>query len=116
MDQRVRVVIALMQKDLRRGLTLDEIAASVNLSRSYFCHLFKAETGGTPAKYLKWLRMQKAKELLETTVLSVKQIMAMVGVKDESHFVRDFEMSCGLTPARYRANHTGGSVKKSGAG
>ena len=62
--------------------------------------------------------MQKAKKLLETTVLSVKQIMAMVGVKDESHFVRDFEMSCGLTPVRYRANHYGARVreKKSGGG
>jgi transcriptional regulator GlxA family with amidase domain len=116
MDQRIRTVIALMQENLRRDLTLDEMAGAGNLSRSHFCHLFKAETGGTPAKYFKWLRMQRAKELLETTVFSVKQVMAMVGVFDESHFVRDFEMSFGLTPARYRANYKGDRVREKNSG
>ncbi len=98
MDQRVRIVIALMREDLGRDLTLGEIADTANLTRSHFCRLFKAEIGGTPANYFKWLRMQKAKELLETTVLSVKQIMTAAGVHDERHFVRDFEMARGLTP------------------
>ena len=40
--------------------------------------------------------------MLETTRLSVKQVMAGVGLSDESHFVRDFKKTCGLTPARYR--------------
>ncbi|MDQ3686332.1 MAG: AraC family transcriptional regulator [Acidobacteriota bacterium] len=116
MDQRIRIAIALMKEDLRRDLTLDEMAGAANLSRSHFCHLFKAATGGTPAKYFKWLRMQRAKGLLETTTFSVKEIMAMVGVLDESHFVRDFEMACGLTPARYRAEHLGNRIREKSAG
>ncbi|MDQ3651568.1 MAG: helix-turn-helix domain-containing protein [Acidobacteriota bacterium] len=116
MDQRIRIVISRMQGDLRRTLTLDEMAATANLSRSHFCRLFKTETGGSPAKYFKWLRVQKAKELLETTLFSVKEIKAMVGLHDESHFVRDFEMACGLTPARYRANHNGDPLRKKNRG
>lgn len=94
-----------MKANLRRELTLGELAQSVNLSTTRLHHLFKAEMGGSPAKYLKWLRMRQAQELLETTALSVKEIMHAVGIKDESHFVRDFEMACGLTPARYRAHY-----------
>jgi hypothetical protein len=52
--------------------------------------------------------MQRARELLETSHLSVKQVMARVGVTDESHFVRDFKKTCGLTPARYRERFLGG--------
>lgn len=39
-----------------------------------------------PARYLRRLRMRRAMELLETTNLSVKQVMARVGLCDESHF------------------------------
>jgi transcriptional regulator GlxA family with amidase domain len=56
----------------------------------------------TPAQYLKSLRMWKAKELLEETFLNVKQIMLRVGVKDQSHFVRDFRGLYGHTPTKYR--------------
>ncbi len=50
--------------------------------------------------------------LAETTLFSVKEIKEMVGVLDESHFVRDFEMACGLTPARYRTEHNNDKIKK----
>src|SRR5687768_3187080 len=57
--------------------------------------------------------MQRARELLETSYLSVKQVMARVGVTDESHFVRDFKKACGLTPARYRERFLGGRLDES---
>lgn len=55
-----------------------------------------------PLQYLKALRMEKAKHLLETTFLSVKQVMKVVGIRDESHFVRDFQRIYGLSPLAYR--------------
>ena len=105
MDWRVRKVISLMNDNPHQKLTLNELARSVNLSPTRLHHLFKAELNDSPARYLKWLRMQQAKELLETTPLSVKEIAHRVGVKDASHFVRDFETACGLTPTRYRAHY-----------
>src|SRR5918998_759094 len=102
MDHRVRKVIALAEQSLHKGWSPAKLAALVNLSPSRLHQLFKDETGEPPARYLRRLRMQRAKELLETTHLSVKQVMAGVGVSDESHFVRDFKKTCGLTPARYR--------------
>jgi AraC-like DNA-binding protein len=102
MEHRVRKVIALAEESLHKGWTPAKFAGLVNLSPSRLHQLFKEETGLPPARYLRQLRMRRAKELLETTNLSVKQVMNAVGLADESHFVRDFKKTCGLTPARYR--------------
>jgi len=103
MDQRVETAILQMEKQLHRELSLEVIARSVNLSSSRFRHLFKTETGTTPAQYLKTLRMRRAKELVETTFLNMKQIMGRIGVRDKRHFAKDFERTYGLTPTQYRA-------------
>ncbi len=55
--------------------------------------------------------MQQARKLLEETFLSVKQIMSAVGLKDESHFTRDFKKAYGLSPVRYRLTFHTSQVK-----
>lgn len=102
MDRRVQRVIDSMKADLCRDVTLEEIASSVNLSPSRLRYLFKFETGMSPRLYLKHLRMQEAKRLAESTFLNVKQIMNKLGMRDESHFVRDFKRIHGVTPSQYR--------------
>jgi AraC-like DNA-binding protein len=109
MEHRVRQAIALAEESLQKGWSPAKLAAAVNLSPSRLHQLFKEETGVPPARYLRRLRMRRARKLLETTNLSVKQVMAGVGLTDESHFVRDFKKNSGLTPARYRERfHNGG--------
>lgn len=107
MDFRVRHALRLISKDVRRPLVLKEIARAVNLSTTHLRYLFKVETGMTPAQHLKSLRMQEAKGLLETTFLSVKQIMFQVGINDKSHFARVFRRAYGLSPAEYRKSVRG---------
>ena len=107
LDIRVQNVVSLMRRDLRARFTLNDMARAVNLTSFHFCHLFKAQTGSSPAKYLKSLRLERARELLETTFLSVKEIRALVGLNDESHFARDFRTTYGLTPQQYREHYLG---------
>jgi transcriptional regulator GlxA family with amidase domain len=102
MDQRVQIIIALMEENLQRELPLEELAKSVNLSVSRLRHLFRAETGTSPTQYLKSVRIRKAKEMLETTFMSVKQIMSLVGAGDRNHFARNFKKAYGSTPTEYR--------------
>ena len=102
MDHRALRVITLMQDDLRRDLTLAHIAQMVNLSTSRLRHLFKNEVGTTPTQYLRALRLQEAKRLLETTPLRVKEVRSAVGFVDDSHFVRDFKRAHGQSPVEYR--------------
>ena len=56
-----------------------------------------------PIRYLRQLRMERAKHLLESSFLSVKEIAFQVGLNDESHFVRDFKSTYGYSPALYRS-------------
>ena len=102
MDRRVQIIIALMETEFHREILLGEMARSVNLSPSRFHNLFKTETGTPPYQYLKSLRLARARELLETTFLSVKQVMASAGLNNKSHFVKDFKKTYGMTPTQYR--------------
>lgn len=102
MPRRVQQIIALIDEHLRRPLRLEALARSVNLSASRLRHLFKAETGMTPAKYQKLRRMHKALELAGGTSLSVKQVMERLGFSDASHFMRDFNRTHGITFMQHR--------------
>ena len=91
-----------MREDVRGELSLAEFAQSVNLSVWRLCHIFKSDVGMPPMRYLRGLRMERAKDLLESSFLSVKEIAYRVGLNDESHFVRDFKATYGSSPALYR--------------
>jgi two-component system response regulator YesN len=112
MDHRVQKILRLMKEDLRRRLTPGEIARAVNLSPAHLRYLFKAETGMSIMQYQKTLKLEEARRLLEQTFLSGKEIMSRIGITDESHFVRDFKQSYGMTPAQYRASSRGEGAEK----
>jgi len=103
-DKRVEKIIQMMREDVRGELSLGEFAHSVNLSVWRLCHIFKSDIGMPPIRYLRLLRMERAKDLLESSFLSVKEIAFQVGLNDESHFVRDFKSTYGFSPALYRSN------------
>ena len=103
MDKRVEKIIQMMREDVRGELSLTDFAQSVNLSVWRLCHIFKSDVGMPPIRYLRLLRMERAKNLLESSFLSVKEIAFQVGLNDESHFVRDFKSTYGYSPALYRS-------------
>ncbi len=103
MDERVKTAVLIISDSFHRELSLDDLAQVVNLSTWHLSHLFKIEIGEPPIQYLKRIRMQRAKELLETTFLSVKEISGKVGLMDESHFVRNFKKEFGRSPSKHRA-------------
>ena len=105
MDQRVQAVVHLLGHYISSKPTVDELAVAVNLSPSHLRRLFKAETGTSLNQYVKSLRLQKSKELMEHTFLNMKQIMSAVGVKDKSQFARDFKRLTGFTPTEYTARY-----------
>lgn len=92
----------MLSSDLTRDFSATKAAKYVNLSVSRFRHLFKTETGVSLVQYVKRLRLQEAKKLIETTELSIKQVMVEVGIRDKSDFARDFKKTYGSSPLRYR--------------
>ena len=105
MDQRVRNIIAFMNANIHRQLSVAELANAVHLSPSHFRRLFRQQTGKPVTKYLKDLRLQRSRNLLETTYLSIKQIAAKVGLTSISHFVAEFKKAQGVTPSRFAARY-----------
>ena len=103
-DPRVKLAAKLLRKNaMSPAVRIKEIAATLHISSSHLRHLFKKDLGMAPTQYVKVLRLRKAKKLIENTFLSVKEIMAAVGISDLSHFVRDYKQQCGETPSQARA-------------
>jgi transcriptional regulator GlxA family with amidase domain len=104
MDKRISTIVDLLSLNLQKSWKIDELAKIVNLSNSQFEQLFKHEKSASPLQFIKHLRLEKSKELLETTFLTIKEIGFSIGINDQSHFVRDFKKKYGSNPTEYRKN------------
>jgi AraC-like DNA-binding protein len=106
-NPKVRVAVRFVEETFHRDIYVAEVAELVKLSPSRFCHLFKSEMGMSFGQYLKNARMEKARQLLETSFEPIKAIAPEVGYKDASHFEREFKKNYGMTPSQYRADKLG---------
>ena len=113
LDPRTLKTQQTIRDNLHREIKLTELASSVNLSVWRLCHIFRSDLGMSPIKYLKLLRMERARHLLENSFLSIKEITYRVGINDESHFVRDFKKAYGNAPSHHRSkvNETSDRVR-----
>ncbi|MEW9500294.1 response regulator [Jeotgalibacillus marinus] len=84
------------------AITLENVAASVNLSPNYFSNIFKQEFGETFIDFLTKVRLRKAKELIEGNLHSLKEICFMVGYKDPNYFSRVFKKFYHESPKQYQ--------------
>ena len=103
MDPRIAWAIAEIEQQIGSDLAIADLARRVHLSRSRFTHLFRDATGMSPVRYRQARRMARARLLLESTFLSVKEVMATVGFNDPSHFARDFRRYNGTGPRAWRS-------------
>lgn len=99
-DPRVTVALRLLENEPH--LRLEEVAREVNLSGSRLRHLMRAELGVPVHRYLKRQRLIRARKLVESTFLTVKEIAATTGFEDVSHFLRDYKTAFGDSPSQAR--------------
>ena len=100
---RLNPVISYVNANYNKDLSLDDLAARINVCPDYFCKLFKQIYRVTPFKYLINLRIQKAKFLLLMNQdLPIKDVAAMVGFHDTSYFCSAFRAREGVSPSQFR--------------
>ena len=105
MDGRIFYLREQMLENLKLKWTVEEMAKVVNISESHLHQLFKKEMQTTPIAFLLGVRLIRSCELLETTFDTIYQIRNKVGIRDESHFTRDFKNGYGVTPTQYRKQY-----------
>ena len=81
---------------------VQDAAAAVSLSPSHFSRQFKARTGYSPYEYIVLRRIDKAKYMLASTELSVKEIAYATGYNSEENFIHSFRKNVGVAPGIFR--------------
>src|SRR4051812_20651029 len=102
MDGRVEFIKLQLASSLSRSWTVEEMAAAVRLSPAHFHRLFRQTVGVPPMRYLQDLRLDTARQLLETTFLQVKEIGHLTGLRDASHLCISFKARFGTNPLEHR--------------
>lgn len=87
------------------NLNIDVIAAQFGMGRTNFYRKVRELMGMSPNDYLRKCRMERAAELLRTTVLPVADVCAQVGMPDAQYFSRVFKSYFGMPPSAYREQH-----------
>lgn len=102
----VMKVVCYIESNFNEGISLEQMAAMANMSKYHFVRLFKREVGMSPVRYLKFVRIQRAKELLKRRDLSVFSVALRVGFRDVSNFNKNFKSLEGCTPSQFRTTHS----------
>jgi len=86
----------------REPVSLDSLAAKLGMSPRNFARRFKAATGEAPLAYLHRLRIDRAKQLLETSSRTVGEVSLDAGYEDIAFFRQLFRRHTGMPPREYR--------------
>ncbi|WP_162307068.1 helix-turn-helix domain-containing protein [Schaedlerella arabinosiphila] len=84
---------------------MDNLSDFSGISKPHLIRLFRKYVGCTPREYILRLQIENAKQLLESTALTIKQIGIMVGIEDANYFSRFFKSRAGLSPQDWRTTH-----------
>ena len=87
------------------ALSIDHIAAKLDITASYLCRIYKQHTFTTILGRIVAMRMKKAKELLLGTRLTVAEIAREVGFANSSYFYKTFKKMNGVTPSDFRGEN-----------
>jgi len=98
----IRMAKDMLSADLTGQPVLDHVARACGVSAGRFIRSFREATGLPPYRWLRSFRVDRAKQLLLNTSLSLAQIAYECGFADQSHFTRVFAAAVHMTPAVWR--------------
>lgn len=101
-DYNKEKIIEYIEANYNKDISLNDVACNSNLSSGYVCKIFKEGIGKSYTQYISELRVEKAKELLKETKLTVKDIAFSSGFNNIQTFNRTFKKYVGVSPGQYR--------------
>jgi AraC-like DNA-binding protein len=102
-DERIRIVLSYIRKNISGDLHITTLAKLVSMERSYFTRFFKSALGLSPHEYIQQRRMEQAASLL-LKHHSVKAVSAETGYADKKAFSRAFRKAMCCSPTAFRSN------------
>lgn len=106
-DFYIKEAFSFIEQNFQNDISVEDIATSCGLNRSYFGKIFHENMGKTPQEFLISYRMTKAAELLKLTGLSIGDIGNAVGYPNQLHFSRAFKNIYGISPRQWRYENGG---------
>lgn len=97
----IQKIIEYIEGNISEEISLDELARKANMSRYHFCRYFKKHTGKSPVRFVNFIRIQKAKELLMKDK-NIGKIAIKTGFNSSSNFSKHFKRLTGMSPSEYR--------------
>jgi AraC family transcriptional regulator len=101
-NRKLALVLDLIESDLSQNFSLSVLANAAGLSEYHFLRMFKQSTGLTPHQYVINQRIERAKELLKRTDMTVTEIAYLLGFSTPAHFTHHFRRKTGITPSELR--------------
>lgn len=101
-DFYIKEALTFIEENFQNDISVEDIAATCGLNRSYFGKIFKDVLGKSPQEFLLNYRMIKATELLKLSKLSIGDISNAVGYSNQLHFSRAFKNIYEVSPREWR--------------
>lgn len=98
----VKQAIYYIQQHFQQPINRADVAGAISLSENYLSQIFRQEMGISLWDYLNRRRINHARQLLQTTAMSITEVAAAAGIFDPAYFSRIFHQRAGLSPSAYR--------------
>ncbi|MDR0763340.1 MAG: AraC family transcriptional regulator [Bacteroidales bacterium] len=102
-NQKIEQSKIVMTENIFKEINFEELAHKLSVSYSWFRKTFKEYTGFAPAQYFQILKLNKARQLLDSTSYSIKEISFKLNYKSTKNFLYIFKKHIGCTPIEYRS-------------
>ena len=101
----IETSLKYLESNYFRSIHIEDVAKTLGYSRAHFTTLFASATGVSPYRYLLNIRLEKAKDFLKNSSLSIEEIAFSVGFSSLVRFSELFKKHVGVSPTRYRRNN-----------
>ena len=102
LDNRIRKTLIMIQNNLYKKISVEDLAKEACLCKGYFTRLFKEKMKTLPTHYIIQRKILKAEQMLTIKDMTVKEIATELGYDDCSHFISIFKRERGITPQDFR--------------